>query len=80
MDVEVEAVATAGNVTLTLGQLRSLKVGDLLRLNRGPEGEVPLFIEGVPKLVGTPEVRHGNMAVRITDKVERRGQDEETQT
>ena len=62
----VQTVAELGRTTLSLRELLSLKVGDLLRLGNDPGTPIRLYVEGMPKYEGLPTVHLGNFALKVT--------------
>lgn len=64
--VPVTLVAELGTARLTLRKLMSLAPGDVLRLDRDPEGEVVVRMEGKPKLKAKATVVHGNLSLELS--------------
>lgn len=67
---ETVSVVKLGEAELTIGDLVSLQVGDVIPLNQEVAGELDLEIEGVNKmkcLVGTYK---GNRAVQVTRRIQ----------
>lgn len=62
----VESVAILGSCGSSIGQLLSLSVGDVLRLESVPGEPVELRVGDVTVSWGTPVVHHGNLALEIT--------------
>ncbi len=69
METPVELVVELGKTQLTLRQLLDLKKGELIRLDKEPNGPVEVQVEGSTKYIARPVVRHGNMAVEVLDVV-----------
>ena len=69
--VKVSTVAELGTASMSLRALSQLEVGQILRLDRDPQTAVTVYVEGVAKLQGTPTVQHGNLAIEVTDVVQR---------
>jgi flagellar motor switch protein FliM len=67
--VTVQCTAELGRTTLSLRELSALKAGDLIRLDRDPHTPITVYVEKSPKLLGSPTVRHGNIAVEVVAKV-----------
>jgi flagellar motor switch protein FliM len=63
---QITITAELGRTTLALRDLLSLQVGDVLKLNTGPQDHVIINVEGIPKYQGLPGVIKGNRAVQIT--------------
>ena len=70
MDVVLPVQAVLGETTMTLRQVLSLEEGDLLRLDRGPDGTNPVRVRGITKFEATPATLGGNMAVQLVERVE----------
>ena len=68
--VEVDLVAVLGDATMTLRDLLELQPGDLVRLDRDPDGHLDLHVQDVAKLAVRPSVRQGNMAVTVVGPLE----------
>lgn len=70
-----QAIATAivklGDTSMTVGDLVSLQVGDIIPLSQEVAGEIDIEIEGVKKLKCLAGEYKGNRAVQITRKVAR---------
>lgn len=58
-----------GQAQMTVGDLITLKEGDIIPLNQEASGEVDLLIEGVEKMKCLIGVHKGNRAVQITDYI-----------
>lgn len=66
---EAAAIVKLGNTSMTIGDLVSLQVGDIIPLHQEVSGELDLEIEGATKmkcLIGTYK---GNRAVQITRRI-----------
>ncbi|MGM0577172.1 MAG: flagellar motor switch protein FliM [Myxococcota bacterium] len=63
--VPVRLTGVLGRATLSLRDLLALEEGDLIRLDRDPDGPLELLVEGMPKYAVHPTVHQGNMAVRL---------------
>ncbi len=66
---DVELTVQLGKVRTTLGQLRDLKPGDIMRLDTSHGDRLPVKISGKTKFRGLPTVSRGNFAVTITEIV-----------
>ncbi len=68
---QVSCVCTAelGRTTIAVRDLLELKTGDVIRLDRDPENPITVYVEGVPKLLGTPTLEHGNIAIEVQTKI-----------
>ncbi|MFT5431413.1 MAG: flagellar motor switch protein FliM, partial [Myxococcota bacterium] len=67
--VTVQCTAELGRTMLSLRELCALKAGDLIRLDRDPQTPITVYVEKSAKLLGSPTVRHGNIAVEVVAKV-----------
>lgn len=56
-----------GRVQMTLSQMESWQVGDVIRLDQSCEEPLRVCVEGIEKFRGAPGQRHGNLAVTIAD-------------
>ncbi len=61
----VEMAAMLGTATINVQELLALKVGDLLRLDRGADDAVPVLVEGAKKFLGRPVQRNGAFGVEL---------------
>ena len=66
---EATAVVKLGETELTIGDIVSLQVGDIIPLSQEVSGELNLEIEDVCKLKCLAGVYKGNKAVQVTRKV-----------
>lgn len=57
----------AGNAQMTLADLRDLRVGDIVPLDRGPDATVDICVNGVHIARGDVIVLDENMAARISE-------------
>jgi len=67
---EVNFVAELGRTTYSVQEIMNLEVDDIIRLTTGPQNNVVLNIERVPKYLGMPGVVKGSKAVQITDLID----------
>jgi flagellar motor switch protein FliM len=67
---EVNFVAELGRTTYSVQEIMNLEVDDIIRLTTGPQNNVVLNIERVPKYLGMPGVLKGSKAVQITDLID----------
>jgi flagellar motor switch protein FliM len=63
---EVDAVAVLGEVRSTIRQVLALNVGDLIRLDSTPDRPIELRSGDKMVLRGMPVVRHGNLALHVS--------------
>ena len=55
-----------GSTTISVGELLDLRHGDVIRLDRGAEGELPILAGKRARFVGRPGTLGGNRAVQVT--------------
>lgn len=66
MDVNANLIVKLGEAEMTVGDLITLEVGDIIPLNREASGEVDLAVEGVEKMKALMGVYKGNRAIQVT--------------
>lgn len=64
-EVELELVVELGRITMTLGELAALRIGDSLRLDAPIDGTVDVRVAGQTLLVGRPTTCGSRLAVRV---------------
>jgi flagellar motor switch protein FliM len=67
MDAESTIVVKLGETQMTVGDMVTLEIGDIIPLNQEASGEVSLDVEGVEKMKCLIGVHKGNRAVQISD-------------
>ena len=67
---EVNIVAELGRTVYSVQDILNFEVDDVLQLNTGPQNNVTMNIERVPKYLGMPGVVKGSKAVQITDLID----------
>ena len=67
--VEVELVPRLGNAQVSLGRLLDMKPGDVIPCDF--DGNVTIFAEGVPVVLGTYGASRGQQAVKVVQRVTR---------
>lgn len=67
MDMEVEVQVNLGKTEIFLDQFLKWKVGDVIVLNQGADGELIVCVEGVKKFKCIYGVHQGAVAIRITE-------------
>ena len=73
-DMQVRLTAELGKTTKhTVGDLLNLHIGDLVKLNTGPQDTVSVMVEQVPKYMGFSGVIKGNKAVQVVEFVRNDG-------
>ena len=63
---EAEILVNLGSTEITVGDLVNLNVGDVIPLSQDADGELSIFVEGVPKARCLFGVSRGNRAVQVT--------------
>jgi flagellar motor switch protein FliM len=66
-DVNTMMAVKLGETDMTVGDLLTLQVGDVIPLNQEASGEVSVTIEGVEKMKCLIGVHKGNRAIQITE-------------
>ena len=64
---DLHAVAILGQVKSTVRALLSLQRGDVIRLENHPQEPIELRTGDKVLLRGVPLVRHGNLALQVSD-------------
>ena len=72
-EAPLEISVEMGNAGISLSELLDLKPGDTIMLDKPCSSLMQLKVEGVPKFLGIPGIRHGNKAVQITTISEKGG-------
>lgn len=68
-NLPVTLTARLANLRVPMRTVRSLKIGDILPLNRRPSEPVVALLEGIPKYLGVSGTYHGSRAVQILKPV-----------
>jgi len=66
---KVEVNAVIGETVLTLGEILTLEVGDVIRLKEHYDEPIKIEINGRLKFLGKPGQYKGNYAVKVTDVI-----------
>jgi flagellar motor switch protein FliM len=72
-DTPVTLIAELGRTRQTIGDILNLKVGDVLQLPSGPEDQIVVAVDDVPKFEAYPGVLKGNRAFEISRLIHRNG-------
>ncbi|MGC8819957.1 MAG: flagellar motor switch protein FliM [Fervidobacterium sp.] len=67
---KVDAIAIIGETVLTLGEIVTLELGDVIRLKEHYNDPIRVKINGITKFLGKPGHYKGNYAVKITGVLE----------
>ena len=73
MDTKLKLVAELGETEQTIKTILDLEVNDIIRLNSGPQDQLILKVEEIPKYFGVPGVIKGNRALQIVELIEKTG-------
>ena len=68
--VGVDVCVELGHAHTTARELLSLKVGDIVELDRMHNEELTILVGGIPKMKGVPGVYRGNLAVKVSKLLE----------
>ena len=71
MDVESDLIVKLGETEMIIGDIITLKKGDIIPLNSEASGEVVVAVEGVDKMKCLIGNYKGNKAIQITEIVEK---------
>jgi flagellar motor switch protein FliM len=72
-DTPVTLIAELGTTSRLVRDLLELQVNDVLQLNTGPEDQITLTVDHVPKFLGFPGIIKGNRAVEIAGLIQNDG-------
>ena len=72
-DTPVTLIAELGRTTKTVRHLLDLHLNDVIKLNKGPEDELTITVDHVPKYMGYPGIIKGNRAVEIVSLHKKNG-------
>ena len=72
-DTEVNIIAQLGKCRQTVRDILNLQLDDVVHLGTGPEDDILLTVDGVPKYHGFPGIIKGNRAVEITKLIRKNG-------
>jgi flagellar motor switch protein FliM len=64
--IEVDITVELGSTIIRLGELLDIAVGDVIRLDRGVEGELPVRVGKRARFLGRPGTLGGNRAIQVT--------------
>ena len=63
----VDVIVELGRANVTLQRLLELEIGDGVRLDREPEGELNVEVSGRIKYTSRPVIQRGNLAAQISE-------------
>ena len=69
-DASAELIVKLGEADMSVGDLVTLEVGDIIPLGQEASGEVSLTVEGVEKMKCLIGVYKGSRSVQITEVIE----------
>lgn len=64
-DAKIESNVILGKNEISVEDLLKLKVGDVVEFNNEFSEDLPVLIQGIPKMLGTPVVSHNKYAMKI---------------
>ena len=67
---KLDVIAKIGETKLTLGEILTLEVGDVIRLREHYDEPIKIEVNGKTKFLGKPGQFKGNYAVKITEVIE----------
>jgi flagellar motor switch protein FliM len=70
---DLNLVAELGKTACSIRDILNLDVDDVIKLPTGPQDQVILNVESIPKYLGMPGIVKGNRAVQVTSIVETDG-------
>src|SRR5437879_2237762 len=65
-DARLPIAVELGTTTITVGELLEIRAGDVIRLDRGVEVELPILAGKRARFVGRPGILGGNRAIQVT--------------
>jgi flagellar motor switch protein FliM len=65
MSSSLELVAKLGGTHLLTREVRDLKIGDVILLDRYASDSIDVYVDGIPKFKAYPGVHRGNQALQI---------------
>ncbi len=71
LDTNINVKVNLGESEITLKELMSLKVGDVIPLDQDSQGEFDVEIENVPKFKAFYGIHHGTVAVQVTRPIKK---------
>lgn len=66
MEIPINVVAELAQITMTIDEIRSLNIGDVIPLGKPIDDELNVYVEGELKFKGKHGIYKGNQAVKIT--------------
>lgn len=71
METDLNIKVNLGESAISLEDLMSLKVGDVIPLNQDATGEFDIQVENVKKFKGYYGTHHGSVAIQVTREIEK---------
>ena len=65
-DARLPISVELGGTTLTIGELLDVREGDVIRLDRSAEGDLPVLAGKRARFLGRPGTLGGNRAIQVT--------------
>ncbi len=69
-DAQAEVLVNLGTAAITVGDLVNLNIGDIIPLTQDADGQLEIFVEGVPKYRCYFGISRGNRAIQVTGPIE----------
>lgn len=66
---QIPVKAVLGNSTISVSDFSMLQVGDIIRLDRGVEEELDIYVGNIKKFTALPGASGDNYAVRVTEVI-----------
>lgn len=73
MDTPVSLIAELGRTRRTIGDVLNLKIDDVIALPTGPDDQIVVAVDRVPKFLAYPGVIKGSRAIEIAAALNRNG-------
>ncbi len=71
-DVSVDVKVNLGESNVSIQDLMNMRVGDVIPLNQDASKEIDVLVEGVKKFKGFYGSSHGSVAMKLTEKVNKK--------
>ncbi len=69
LDTSLDCTIALGRAKISVGDFLNLSKGDIVKLNKKSDGNLPLFVGAVPKLVGRPALDGKKIVFHVTKRV-----------
>jgi flagellar motor switch protein FliM len=68
-DLHINISAELGRKSYSIRELLKMQVGDILSLDNGPNDNITICVENIPKYLGFPGIVKGNRAIQISHPI-----------